>query len=124
MRSYGGGDLTSQGSPYARFRRALSTGNAHIAWAAATELEHIDLQDALELVLLVVGDRRHSAAATRWLGRLCLEAPGVTLARVQLAANALAGLPDRIAARALADVCAELGLPRAAAATQRAFIDA
>jgi hypothetical protein len=73
-------------------------------------------------VLLVVGDRRHSPAATRWLGRLCLEAPGVTLARAQLAANALASLPRRVAAHPLTNLCAELGLPRAAAATQRAFI--
>lgn len=49
--------------------------------------------------------------------------PGVTLSRAQLTANALAGLPDRAAAHALANLCAELGLQRAAAATQRAFID-
>jgi hypothetical protein len=103
-------------------KRAISTGNAHLAWAAATELEHIDLEDALSLVLLVVGDHRQSAAATRWLGLLCLEVPGLTLARAQLAANALAALPDRAAAHALANLCAELGLARAAAATKRAFI--
>jgi hypothetical protein len=34
--------VTSQGSPYARFQRALPTGNAHLAWSAATELQHID----------------------------------------------------------------------------------
>ena len=115
--------MTSQGSPYARLRRAIATGNAKLAWIAALELEHIGLEDALELVLLVVDEPRHSAAATRWLGRLCLETPGVTLARAQLAADALAGLPDRAAAHALASLCAELGLARAAAATQRAFLD-
>jgi hypothetical protein len=115
--------VTSQGRPYARLRRAIDTGNAHLAWVAATEVEFIDLQDALELVLLVVGDRRQASASTRWLGRLCLEAPGVTLARAQLAADALAGLPDPAAAHALASLCKELGLSRAAAATRRAFLD-
>jgi hypothetical protein len=115
--------MTSQGSPYARLRRAIATGNTDLAWIAALELEHVDLEDALALVLLVVDDRRHSAAATRWLGRLCLETPGVTLGRAQLAADALAGLPDRAAAHALASLCAELGLSRAAVATQRAFLD-
>ncbi len=115
--------MTSQGSPYARLRRAILTGNANLAWAAASEVQHIDLEDALALVLLVVGDRRHSPAATRWIGRLCLETPGLTLGRVQLAADALAGLPDRAAAHALANLCAELGLQRGATATRRAFLD-
>lgn len=115
--------MTSQGRPYARLQRAIATGNADLAWIAALELEHIDLEDALALVLLVVGERRQSAAATRWLGRLCLEAHDVTIARAQLAACALAALPDRAAAHTLARLCAELGLPRAAAATQRAFLD-
>jgi len=116
--------MTSHGRPYARFQRAIASGNADLAWIAALELQHVDLEDALALVLLVVGDQRQSAAATRWLGRLCLETRGLTLGRAQLAADALAGLPDRAAARALASLCAELGLARAAAATQRAFIDA
>jgi len=115
--------VTSQGRPYARFQRAIVSGNADLAWIAALELQHVDLEDALALVLLVVGGHRQSAAATRWLGRLCLETRGLTLARAQLAADALAGLPDRAAAHALASLCAELGLARAAAATQRAFID-
>ena len=57
--------VTSQGSAYARFQRALHTGRASIAWSAATELEHIDLQDALALVLLVVDDPRFARAAAR-----------------------------------------------------------
>ena len=124
MRTYVRGlDVTSQGSPYSRLRRAIATGNSHIAWAAATELQHIGIEDALALVLLVVDDPRNSAACARWLGRLCLETPGVTLSLAQLAADALAGLPDRAAAHALANLFAELGPQRAAAATQRAFID-
>lgn len=35
--------MTSQGHHYARFQRALKTGYAHIALAAAAELCHVDL---------------------------------------------------------------------------------
>ena len=38
--------MTSQGSPHARFRRALRTGNIHIVRAAALELPQIGLADA------------------------------------------------------------------------------
>ena len=105
--------MTSQGSAYARFQRALKTGRASLAWNAATELEHIDLQDALALVLLVVDEPLFARAAARWLGRLCLETP-VSLRQAQLLAVSLAGLPDRAAAAALAAGCADLGLSRAA----------
>jgi hypothetical protein len=60
--------VTSQGSAYGRFRRALDTGNAHIALPAATELDYVSLTDALELVLLLVDDpkrfRRRRFAGT------------------------------------------------------------
>ena len=112
--------MTSQGSPYARLKRAIATGNAHLAWAAATELEHVDLEDALALVLLVVGEERFPRSAARWLGRLSLEQP-VTLAQLQLLVAGLAGLPDRAAALALEASCTELGLLRAAAAARVAF---
>jgi hypothetical protein len=107
---------------YARFQRALKTGRASIAWNAALELEHIDLQDALVLVLLVVDEPRFARASTRWLGRLCLEVPSLTLRQLLLVASALAGLPDRGAALALEASCAELGLTRAAAATHAAYL--
>jgi hypothetical protein len=48
--------VTSQGHPYARFRHALATGNSRIAEAAAREVEHIALRDALELCLLYRDD--------------------------------------------------------------------
>ena len=117
--------MTSQGSPYARFQRALAnglrTGRPALAWAAATELDRVDLQDALVLVLLVVDEPRFARAAARWVGRLCDEISSITIAQVQLVAVALAGLPDRVAAIALASVCAELGLDRAAAAARAAY---
>lgn len=68
---------------------ALKTGRASLAWNAAIELEHIDLDDALALVLLVVDEPRFSRAAARWLGRVCTELP-VTLAQAQLLGAALA----------------------------------
>jgi hypothetical protein len=108
--------MTSQGSAYARFQRALKTGRASIAWNAAQELEHVDLQDALMLVLLVVDEPRFGRASARWLGRVAAEVPSVTLGRLQLLGAALAELPDRAAAGALEAACAELGLQRAAAA--------
>src|SRR4051812_24937866 len=40
--------VTSDGSAYTRFRRALDTGNLPLVRAAAAELPHVDLADALE----------------------------------------------------------------------------
>jgi hypothetical protein len=39
--------VTSQGSAYARFRRALKTGNINVIRGAAAELPRVDLGDAL-----------------------------------------------------------------------------
>jgi len=111
--------MTSQGSPYARVQRALKTGRASIAWLAALELEHIGLEDAFALVL-IVDEPLYQRASARWLGRLCLEVPSITLRQAQLVVAALAGLPDRAAALALESSCAELGLQRAAAAARAA----
>jgi hypothetical protein len=97
------------GSPYARFRRALATGNPGLAWPAAAELAQVSLDDALALVLLVVDESRYQRAAARWLGRLCVERP-VTLDQAQVLAAALGALPDAAAAAALHATCDELGL--------------
>jgi hypothetical protein len=45
--------VTSQGSPYMRFRRALDRGNVTEALSSASELEHVGLDEALELCLLL-----------------------------------------------------------------------
>jgi hypothetical protein len=117
--------LTAEGSPYTRFQRCLAaglrTGRWPLAWAAATEVEHVELQDALVLVLLVVEEPRFPRAAARWIGRVCLEIPSITLREVQLAGDALCGLPDTAAAGALASVCSELGLGRGASATRTLY---
>ncbi len=89
--------VTSDGSPYSRFRRALATGNLNLIRAAAAELPRIGLRDALEICLLVRdhdGDR-FERAAVRWLGRFALEARDVTLETIQSAAAALDSMPDQ-----------------------------
>jgi hypothetical protein len=79
--------VTSQGHPYARFRRALATGNARIAEAAAREAHTIGLRDALELCLLYRDDpERYERAAARWIARLIAERPSIQLSEIELAA--------------------------------------
>jgi hypothetical protein len=67
--------VTAQGSPTARFRRALAGGRPAPVLAAAAELAYVDLEDALAvcLVLARAGDRRYPRAAGRLLGRIALE---------------------------------------------------
>jgi hypothetical protein len=92
--------MTSQGSPYARFRRALATGDVTIVRAAAAEMPVVALADALRICLVLrdADAPGYERAAMRWLGRFCLEAPGATMADVRDAATAFARLPaDRSA---------------------------
>ena len=86
--------MTSQGSPYGRFRRALETGNATIALAAAAELRSVSLTDALELCLLLCEREpgRYERAALRWHGRYCREVQGVSLDEGQAVLALLAAL--------------------------------
>ncbi len=97
--------VTAQGSPYARFRRALATGNGFLAWTAAAELESVNLADSLALCLAIVDtDRpRYDRAALRWHARLCAEAK-LTFAEAQLALAALQTLPAA-GADALLELC-------------------
>jgi hypothetical protein len=98
--------VTSQGSPHARFQRALETRNLLIIEAAAVELPKVGLDDALVILSLLAegADPRFDRAAARWLGRLLLETPaGLSDARFALALverlptcrNALHGLARR-----------------------------
>jgi hypothetical protein len=81
--------VTSQGHPYARFRHALATGNARISEAAARDLQHVGLADALELCLLYRDEpERYERAAARWIGRLVAERPRLRWSEVELAAGA------------------------------------
>jgi hypothetical protein len=65
--------VTSQGSAYARFRRALERGNVTEALSAARELQHVGLADALGLCLLLrdKAPEKYGRAALRWHGRYC-----------------------------------------------------
>src|SRR5450755_3091394 len=87
--------MTSDGSPYARFRRALETGNEMLVLGAARELPQIALDDALRICLVLRdGDPgRYERAAVRWLGRFALEARAVTIRDLRAAAAALEALP-------------------------------
>lgn len=89
--------VTSDGSAYGRFRRALEVGNELLVFAAARELPRVGLEDALRICLLIRdGDpERYERAAVRWLGRFALEAQGVTIEALRAAADALDALPER-----------------------------
>src|SRR5215218_8221848 len=93
--------MTSQGTYYARFRRALSTKNLLIIRAAAAELPRIGLPEAAAILLVTeeVSPERYEATALRWLAKLVLEGEEVGLADVAGAAEALEGLPHEPAAR-------------------------
>jgi hypothetical protein len=106
--------VTSDGSAYTRFRRALEAGNEMIVLATARELPHIALDDALRICLVLRGGdrRRYERAAVRWLGRFALEARGLTIADLRSAADALDSLPTRAndALEHLQRLCLEHGV--------------
>jgi hypothetical protein len=103
--------VTSQGHPYAIFRRALERRNLIAAWAAAAELDVVSLPDALALCLLV-RDRepaRFSRLALRWHARFCAETGNVGLEDGRLVLDLLAavgGQEPRRAATALGELLA------------------
>jgi hypothetical protein len=108
--------VTTQGSPYMRFRRALDRGNVTEALSSASELDHVGLTEALELCLLLrdKAPDRFSRAALRWHGRLCREVD-VTLEEAQAVLAAfvlLGGDRKRNAALALAEFLSRRGLER------------
>jgi hypothetical protein len=75
--------VTRDGSPYARFRRALETGNELLVVSAARELPRIALDDALRICLaLRNGDqsvttalRSAGSAGSLWKARRSRPAP-------------------------------------------------
>jgi hypothetical protein len=86
--------VTADGRAYARFRRALDTGNLTLVRAAAAELPHVDLPDALRVCWLLREEPdAYEKAAIRWLGRFCLERDQVTLDQVETALAAFEDLP-------------------------------
>jgi hypothetical protein len=100
--------VTSQGSAYARFRRALDARDPFGASTAALELEHVGLADALELTLIYLDKEpaRYERAALRWHARLCKDAH-LTLDEAAASLGLLAALRGHRghdAARSLADL--------------------
>jgi hypothetical protein len=88
--------VTSDGSPIRRLRAALRAGDLLRVRGVAAELPYISLPDALLILELIEtqDERGFEPAAVRWAGRLALEAPGLTLAQLHIAIEALDGLPD------------------------------
>jgi hypothetical protein len=116
--------MTSQGSPYARFQRALRIGRLSMVRAAALELPRVDLHDALAICLLIQREEgeRYERAVVRWLARLAVEVPTVGIADLREALVAFEALPDNPegAHAALAGVCDRHGLVRVAQTLRRA----
>jgi hypothetical protein len=87
--------VTSQGSPYARFRRTLETRNLGIVLPAAAEVDWINLADSLAILVLMAeaGDPRFERAAARWIGLLLTETPPMTLKEARWAIAMVEQLP-------------------------------
>jgi hypothetical protein len=109
--------MSSPGSAYSRFRRALDGGDHVHALSAAAELPHVGIVEALELCLLLLEREpaRFGRAAVRWHGRYCRDAAaGLDDAQAVLAClAALPGPRGAEAGRALAELVAQRGLERA-----------
>lgn len=90
--------VTSSGSPYQRFKRALGTQNPLLAWAACAELPRVGLDDALALVLLLARSRdpNFHRACSRWVARYTqqTECDAAETELLRAALVALSGSPD------------------------------
>src|SRR3954469_629157 len=91
--------VTSQGSPYARFRRALATGDLLLIRAAAAELGTVSLADALQVCVAIrdAKPEQFERAALRGTARDGGDRPPVTLGEGRAAADAferMAGQPE------------------------------
>lgn len=88
--------MGNTGSAYARFQRALATGNLHLIRAAAAELPRVDLADALAVCMAIRESepQRFERAALRWLARYAVE-KAASVADVRAAADAFAAMLQR-----------------------------
>jgi hypothetical protein len=108
--------VTSQGTAYSQFKRALERRNFMLAWTMAAELPKVPLADGLELLLLAndVEPARFDRAVPRWHARLAASSDS-RAGRPQLALAALNALPGpgvQSAVQSLAAVCEAHGLGR------------
>jgi hypothetical protein len=116
--------VTSQGSDFGRFRRALDSGNLTVALVEARQLQHVGLGEALELVLLIRDQQpeKFTRAALRWHSRYFCDQRDVDLTEAQAVLGLLAGLQGRRpkpAAEALASLVHRRGLRQTSEALMR-----
>jgi hypothetical protein len=110
--------LTSQGSAYSVFKRALRRRDLAAVHAAAADLQRVPLDDAFDICLLILEQQpsRYERAALRWLSRLLAERRHLALRHAELTAAYLAALADPARARwagvAFAALANDLGLPQ------------
>jgi len=114
--------MTSDGSPYTRLQRAISSGNLPLIHATAAELGLVPLRDALAILLVIdaKAEDRFDAAAVRWAGRLALEVRDLELAELVGAIQSLHALPDENAQRSLLALTERATRPPGVAKTSRA----
>jgi hypothetical protein len=107
--------MTSDGSPYSRFQRAIRAGNLPLIHATAAELGWVALRDALAILLVIDArdEDRFDSAAVRWAGRVALEVPDLALAELAGAIESLHALPDENAQRSLLALTDRAVRPRA-----------
>jgi hypothetical protein len=98
--------VTSQGSAYPRFRRALDCGNLTEALSAAVELQFVGLAEVeLTLLLAEAEDARYERAALRWHARFVYETKNVDIRESVAVLALLTAIPaNRLAAAALAEL--------------------
>jgi|Tabmets5t2r1_1033131.scaffolds.fasta_scaffold03432_1 hypothetical protein len=104
--------MTSERGPYTIFRRALERRSLVGVRTAVVNLPAPPpLEDALVICLLLLDQEpdRYQRGAVRWIGRLLLEQPGVSLRHAELAAAYLAALPDPARREAATAALGELG---------------
>jgi len=100
--------VSIRGGRYARFKRAIDTGDLLQIRGAAAELPQVQLHDALAILPLIAAKEpsQYDRAATRWLARFALERR-VGLEEIRAALTALERLPEHPSARwLLADLLA------------------
>jgi hypothetical protein len=81
--------VTSEGSPYARFKRCIANRALWGAEDAARELDQLPLEDALQLVYLYAekDSPKYEKAALRWLERYLAEEEPRLMAYATMAAS-------------------------------------
>jgi hypothetical protein len=87
--------VSPEASTYVRFRRSLETQRLADVLPVAAELPWISLSDSLEILTLMAqeADPRFDKAAARWIGRLLLETPPLTLAELRWVVAMIERLP-------------------------------